>query len=127
MVDSIKETFEAAAIREFFEEAAAGDEDLVERLQPTMLKEAKVLYGGQVDDTRSTDNSWTETSLIHFSYDPKVHGDLNLCSDDDALDVQWLRTDSELFRSTKTFHSHHRLLILSALDLKLKGAQTLQE
>ena len=126
MVDDVKDTFQATAVREFFEEAAAGNKELEERLRPIMLREGEVRYAGLIDDTRSTDNTWTESVLFHFHYDPKIHKELPLQFADDAIGAEWIRTDSERFRGVKTFHSHHRMLVLGALGLPLRGASILE-
>ena len=84
--------FKGAAVREFFEEAAADNEFesqliglffrniqffqfivlflvLFFKLKALMLEESQETYAGYVDDNRATDNVWTETAVYTFFYD----------------------------------------------------------
>jgi ADP-ribose pyrophosphatase len=115
MVDSVDETFEHTAVREFFEEAGTLAD--LATVGPIMEAEGAITYSGHVDDNRATDNAWTETSVFHWQFDASRHPPLRLKAADDAIGVAWLRTDSDLFNAPDTFHCHHRVLVLHALGL----------
>jgi ADP-ribose pyrophosphatase YjhB (NUDIX family) len=59
------EKAKTAALREIFEEAL-GESDELGNLQNIFDKEAYELYSGIVDDPRTTDNAWIETSVYHL-------------------------------------------------------------
>ena len=71
--------FKGAAVREFFEEAAADNEFVFQfivlflvlffKQKALMLEESQETYAGYVDDNRATDNVWTETAVYTFFYD----------------------------------------------------------
>lgn len=114
MVDGLQESFKTAAVREFFEEAAVGNEHEAQLIQAF---EANVVetYAGYVDDNRATDNTWTETAVYWMHYSSEEHPAMQLQSGDDAVDARWMRLDEETFTDKVTFHGHHRQMILDAL------------
>ena len=104
--------------REFTEEA--GDiQDPAERAEFLRMTEelfsgGTQVYRGYVDDPRSTDNAWMETTAFHFHCPPSIGSRLPLKAGDDAGEAMWLDVsmENETYRS---LYGAHRALIDEAV------------
>ena len=83
-------------LREFVEEVGDFDAD-AEGLQQAFNKAIHdlfqggvVVYRGYVDDPRTTDNAWIETTACHFHCLPEVGDRLHLSAGDGARRVSWI-------------------------------------
>jgi len=104
--------------REFTEEAGAiADEAEREEflaLTEELFSSGRQVYRGYVDDPRSTDNSWMETTAFHFHCTPKIASKLPLKAGDDAGQVMWL--DVSMANETyRNLYGAHRALIDEAV------------
>ena len=104
--------------REFTEEAGAITDDVerAEFLKHTedLFSSGKQVYRGYVDDPRSTDNSWMETTAFHFHCTPQIAAKLPLKAGDDAGQVMWL--DVSMANATyRDLYGAHRALIDGAV------------
>jgi len=70
--------------REFKEEAGtlptAAEQERCHILIDRLFASEKVVYKGYVDDPRSTDNAWIETTAYHFHCTPEIAEKLKLGS-----------------------------------------------
>ena len=72
------------------------------------------VYRGYVDDPRSTDNAWMETTAFHFHCSDKIAAKLPLKAGDDAGQVMWL--DVSMANETySNLYGAHRALIDEAV------------
>lgn len=117
MVDA-GEAVSVTVKREFTEEAGAiEDPEERERFESdvkTLFATGKQVYRGYVDDPRSTDNAWMETTAFHFHCSPELGTRLPLAAGDDAGKVMWLDVSmgEEKYRS---LYGAHRALIDEAV------------
>ena len=104
--------------REFTEEAGA-IADEAERMEFLAMTEelfssGRQVYRGYVDDPRSTDNAWMETTAFHFHCTDKIASKLPLKAGDDAGQVMWL--DVSMANETyRNLYGNHRALIDEAV------------
>ena len=68
----------------------------------------KVVYEGYVDDPRSTDNAWIETTAYHFHCTPEIAKQLKLGHGDDAAKAMWLRVDPKTEDRYARLWANHR-------------------
>ena len=72
------------------------------------------VYRGYVDDPRTTDNAWMETTAFHFHCPPEIAERLPLAAGDDAGKVMWL--DVSMANSMyRELYGAHRALIDEAV------------
>jgi ADP-ribose pyrophosphatase len=88
----------------------------IDKINDLLSNGGNVCYSGYVDDLRNTDNSWLETTAIHFHIqDEELASDINLNCGDDKKNARWLNIDY----SDKHFNLinvNHRFLIIKALE-----------
>ena len=72
------------------------------------------VYRGYVDDPRSTDHAWMETTAFHFHCPREVGERMPLKAGDDAGQVMWLDVsmDNQTYRE---LYGGHRSLIDEAI------------
>lgn len=104
--------------REFTEEAGAISDEAERQEFLSMTEElfssGKQVYRGYVDDPRSTDNAWLETTAFHFHCSEKIASKLPLKAGDDAGQVMWL--DVSMANETyRNLYGAHRALIDEAV------------
>jgi len=116
------ETVSQTVQREFSEEAGnlADDPQKAEsfkKLTEQLFQNGTVVYEGYVDDPRNTDNSWMETSAIHFHCSDELGKMLPLHAGDDAVGVAWIDVCDE----DESFHclyaSHKEMVLTAAKNL----------
>jgi ADP-ribose pyrophosphatase len=108
--------------REFTEEAGNVPEEQKENYQKLLDKlftTPSVVYKGYVDDPRNTDNSWMETTVMHFHCSKELGEMLPLQAGDDASHVRWLTLDSPLDADSLKLYADHGRFLMMAMD-KLK-------
>lgn len=92
MVDS-GESISRTLEREFQEEAGnlkGKEKEEFDSMSAELFSNGKVIYRGYVDDPRNTDNSWMETTAVHFHCNPGIAKALKLNAGDDAAQVEWM-------------------------------------
>eukprot|EP00299_Pterocystis_sp_00344_P013429 c6579_g1_i1.p1 GENE.c6579_g1_i1~~c6579_g1_i1.p1 ORF type:complete len:293 (+),score=49.03 c6579_g1_i1:34-912(+) len=101
--------------REFGEEAAEKSVDM-ERVLNEIFHEnnAVLIFQGYVDDPRNTDNSWMETTVVHYHCAPHLAERLGLSAGDDAERAAWIciEDDNERFRN---LYASHRDFVVAAV------------
>jgi ADP-ribose pyrophosphatase len=88
--------------REFQEEAGACLD----------MSEAKLIFRGYVDDPRSTDHAWIETTAMHLHLSPQLANTIELQAGDDARAVTWLKISKE---NLGKLYANHRDFVIMAL------------
>jgi len=123
MVDK-GESPEAAAKREFEEEACDGSKIPASQLaEQQQLREKifdllhqKIIYKGYVDDPRNTDNSWVETCVVNWHCPYELSKKLKMQAGDDATQVRWLVADESINDEYKHLYANHREFIEMAKE-----------
>lgn len=67
-----------------------------------------MVYEGYVDDPRSTDNAWIETTAYHFHCTPEIAKQLKLGHGTDAAKAMWLRVDPKTEDRYARLWANHR-------------------
>ena len=67
-----------------------------------------MVYQGYVDDPRSTDNAWIETTAYHFHCTDEIAKHLKLGHGDDAAKAMWLRVDPKTEDRYARLWANHR-------------------
>jgi ADP-ribose pyrophosphatase len=110
--------------REFAEEAGNVPEDQRENYQKLLDElfiSPTVVYQGYVDDPRNTDNSWMETTVMHFHCSQELGQMLPLQAGDDASHVRWLLLDKEVdVDALQLYADHGRFLKMALESIKRK-------
>ena len=118
MVDA-GETVSTTVRREFAEEAGnhAGKAQKArfDKLAEELFESGSIVYRGYVDDPRSTDHAWIETTAFHFHCSAELGAMLPLQSGGDSAAVMWLDIDPN---EPKYVHLHasHRVWVDSIRD-----------
>jgi ADP-ribose pyrophosphatase len=130
MVD-VGELVSVTIRREFEEEAASVPEAdrprVTEMLDQLFGKESKLgqrVYAGYVDDPRNTDNSWIETTAMHFHCDAEMGAMMKLAGQkSETLGVQWLNVtdDNEDFRNLYASHGAMVTRVIEMMKESRKG------
>ena len=81
-----------------------------------------MVYKGYVDDPRSTDNAWIETTAYHFHCTPEIAKQLNLGHGDDAAKAMWLRVDPKTEDRYARLWANHRDWV-DKVALRMHGSQ----
>ena len=68
----------------------------------------RVVYKGYVDDPRTTDNAWIETTAFHFHCPPEIGDKLHLGAGDDATKVVWLDVSPASESRYANLYASHR-------------------
>ena len=83
----------------------------------------KVVHKGLVDDERNTDNSWVETSVLHFHETTPGQWQLALTPGESAIDAHWADAETVM----NSMYASHGTYIKMALDkLRSAGVQPLR-
>ncbi len=98
------------AVRELCEETG-----MDETAAQNILRSGKILHQGIVDDPRSTQNAWTETTVVHAHIADADALRLRLDAGDDAQDVRWAKVRPELFKELIDVHHAFLLMALETL------------
>ncbi len=81
------------------------------------FRDAKLIYQGFVDDRRSTDNAWIESTVKHLHLVGDQAEKLEIEAGSDALSVTWLPLTE---RSLKKLYASHGYFVVSALGMLYK-------
>ena len=82
----------------------------------------KVVYKGYVDDPRSTDNAWIETTAYHFHCTPEIAKQIKLGGGDDAAKAMWLRVDPKTEDRYARLWANHRDWV-DEVALRMNGSR----
>ena len=113
MVDE-GELVSVAVKREFIEEAGNISESdeakqaFVDAINHLFSKGGHVVYRGYVDDPRTTDNAWIETTAFHFHCPPELGDKLPLGAGDDANRAIWLDVNPATEERYANLYASHR-------------------
>ena len=80
-----------------------------------------MVYEGYVDDPRSTDNAWIETTAYHFHCTPEIAKQLKLGHGTDAAKAMWLRVDPKTEDRYARLWANHRDWV-DEVALRMKGS-----
>ena len=80
-----------------------------------------MVYQGYVDDPRSTDNAWIETTAYHFHCTDEIAKHLKLGHGDDAAKAMWLRVDPKTEDRYARLWANHRDWV-DEVALRMKGS-----
>ena len=110
------EKAKTAALREIFEEAL-GESGELGNLTDIFNKEAYELYSGIVDDPRTTDNAWIETSVyhLHINNNKLIYAiESKLVGNDDAAQAKFVEIEPipELYAN----HAHFIQLAINRVN-----------
>jgi ADP-ribose pyrophosphatase len=130
MVDA-GETVSTTLKREFTEEAQSfqGKEldDVQNKLEMLFATGGRIVYVGYVDDPRNTDNSWMETTCVHFHIeDPFLAEHMRLEAGDDASKARWLFVSDSEADFLHLYASHRDMVIRAILQESLKFRSTIK-
>lgn len=81
----------------------------------------KVVYEGYVDDPRSTDNAWIETTAYHFHCTDEIAKQLKLGHGTDAAKAMWLKVDPKTEDRYARLWANHRDWV-DEVALRMKGS-----
>lgn len=81
------------------------------------MSRGRLIYRGFVDDPRTTDHAWIETTVRHVHLDAGVADDLEPQAGSDARSVNWLPLTE---RSLQKLYAGHGYFIVSALAQMLR-------
>ena len=81
----------------------------------------KVVYKGYVDDPRSTDNAWIETTAYHFHCTDEIAKQLKLGHGTDAAKAMWLKVDPKNEDRYARLWANHRDWV-DEVALRMKGS-----
>ncbi len=81
------------------------------------FSEAQLVYQGFVDDPRTTDHAWIESTVKHLHLVEEEAGKLEIEAGSDALSVIWLPLTE---RSLKKLYASHGYFVVSALGMLYK-------
>jgi 8-oxo-dGTP pyrophosphatase MutT (NUDIX family) len=117
--------------REFEEEAASVPEadrprvtKMLDQLFGKSSKLGQPVFEGYVDDPRNTDNSWMETTAMHFHCDAEMGALMQLAGQESETDgVQWLTVtdDNENFRNLYASHGKMVVRVIEMMKESRKG------
>ena len=107
----------ATLAKEFKEEGLQGNDekeiDSVGERVLELLQEAPIVYRGFVDDPRTTDNAWIETTAAHLHLSEDLASKLKLEAGDDADSIQWMALTTE---NVGALYASHKELVKLALE-----------
>lgn len=103
MVDKGEEVSKTLA-RELFEETGVELD----------MTPAEMVYQGFVDDPRTTDHAWIESTVKHLHLEGEAADSLKLEASSDALSVSWLPVTE---RSLRKLYASHGYFVVTALAL----------
>lgn len=119
------EPVSGAAKREFKEEAANFEGEAMANFEAAteeLFANGTRVYGGYVDDPRTTDNTWIETVVFHYHCPPELGGKMKLSAGDDAARAIWLDISEDEPRYRDLYASHksfvEKAIEMAALPLK---------
>ncbi len=90
-----------------------------------MFKIGKIVYKGQVDDPRNTNNAWMETVVIAVVCPFEIASRMRIRAGDDAVNALWLDTTSEQVEKLYALHSYFVKLGLQALKEEIEKIEAL--
>ena len=73
-----------------------------------LFQSGRVVYKGYVDDPRTTDNAWIETTAFHFHCSAEIGDKLPLAAGDDARKVVWLDVSPASETRYANLYASHR-------------------
>jgi len=118
MVDA-GEHMSVTARREFMEETQnlpaedrASFNDELEQLFKSGVK----VFEGYVDDPRSTDNAWIETSVFHYHCPPNIAEVIKFEAGDDAQNVKWMDIDIKEGSEFMMMYANHKFFVQQAIS-----------
>ena len=80
-----------------------------------------MVYRGYVDDQRSTDSAWIETTAYHFHCSDEIAKQLKLAHGDDADKAIWLRVDPRTEERYARLWASHRDWV-DEVAMRLRGS-----
>ncbi len=81
------------------------------------MSRGRLIYRGYVDDPRTTDHAWIETTVRHLHLDAEAAGSLEPQAGSDARTVNWLPLTE---RSLQKLYAGHGYFVVSALAQLLR-------
>ena len=105
LIGSKRELIEEAGNIQDSEEAKLAFQEAIDAL---FDKGGTVIYRGYVDDPRSTDNAWIETTAFHFHCPPDIGAKLPLGAGDDAKRAIWLDINPASEERYANLYASHR-------------------
>jgi ADP-ribose pyrophosphatase len=85
------------------------------------LSEAHLVYQGFVDDPRTTDHAWIETTVKHLHLEKETADKLELEAGSDALSVHWLPITERSLHKLYASHGYFMVGALTQLNRRQPG------